>query len=1312
MYGTETELPRSDSRMTELDRTDKDLPRAESKLTALVRSETDLPRTDRMMTALDRTDKDLPRADMSMTGPYVIDKELPRSDSRMMTTLGRMDRDLPEADRSIAGSNMTEKELPRADDRMIGSDRTSMDLPRADVSMTGSDKKGNALSRADLESKDKNMPKTFVNSAWKGKDAAVKHVLSSDRKLNFSSDDRHSSEKERQTVSENILYRLSDRQNPNISLADTERNTAISETIPNHSDKELSVRDRNITGAVGKLTSTNANLINMSGSLQEVNKNEGVRSKNLQRVDRGLPLKDRELIDKDGKARSHLTQQASDSRGQSEKRKGTSVQEVYPSESERMENSLVQKQGGDDNNRYEWPPTQLPIVSQHHFGRPIVHSTPRVNPNSTIDREIENLDKYLERIPDDSNKTFVFEDTAKEIEFKRKQELERRIEDYHGLSHQDAESENDQMESGTNQKTSTAKRRVSFGPFVNMNHFEDNPMAVKSMSNFNRLKQSVDVMTERNIDRIRDVSEKIVPSRVRGELTEDKKDLVDNRLPLTSGEVDRDRKLEVEHRPLRETKVNTARKQSYVVPQGGPYGHTPYFVDPYTGFTKVERESEERTYDGVEGAVGYEISGENRPEQHFQPEPKVRIGGVEKDRLETYIQTDRESELLAREDSIRRKEDRIEQILKRLEIQEKKLKDDTEYRNRENVKELQLLKQKQEELLQKEEDIRRKEFDFESRIKRLEDENLQRLENSQTELKERNEQLQMAEARSKRSEHESTLREEALIAKVKEFEDNYKLKQQEESETRRINIQLSMIVEELRAKEKELKDKLKHQEEVEMTKISEQLMIREEAIMVKEKEFENKLLQEQTEIRETHERTKRLQQKEDQINIAEANYEKKEHELSLREESLRAREIEFEDKLKRRGEQGNSISDLIGRKEKLDLLTGDSDRGFQASPIIESSMMAKEMEFEARIGRLEERERQRMNESNRDSRIKSDQFRPSQQIVDTASVKDDEVISISNSSQINQEQKDDSKLKEDEFEARLNAMELAKTEMEKKLNKEINDSCGKDSATNVTQPVDRQFQFPKFSRFSGDEPRPKSEASYEEWKYEVSCAQESELHSEQVMAQAIRKSLANQAKRVIVPMGTKVTVKEILDRLETVFGNVVTGDSILEEFHSAAQKHDETVVAWGLRLEELMHKAISKGNVKREDSDNLLKRMFWRKLKSEKLRNATRSKFESSMNFDQLRKAVREEELEAKQGVQHQPMQQKSGKDEDTSKSDILLKKLKDLEFQMRELSKKQTEMIKKQKEHDQQQQQQGSGKQNSAQQTGSGQQNKQQSGK
>ena len=38
----------------------------------------------------------------------------------------------------------------------------------------------------------------------------------------------------------------------------------------------------------------------------------------------------------------------------------------------------------------------------------------------------------------------------------------------------------------------------------------------------------------------------------------------------------------------------------------------------------------------------------------------------------------------------------------------------------------------------------------------------------------------------------------------------------------------------------------------------------------------------------------------------------------------------------------------------------------------------------------------------------------------------------------------------------------------------------------------------------------------------------------------------------------------------------MTGDSILEQFHTAAQTQDETVVAWGRRLEELCRKLSTK----------------------------------------------------------------------------------------------------------------------------------------
>ena len=77
-------------------------------------------------------------------------------------------------------------------------------------------------------------------------------------------------------------------------------------------------------------------------------------------------------------------------------------------------------------------------------------------------------------------------------------------------------------------------------------------------------------------------------------------------------------------------------------------------------------------------------------------------------RQRSDLQTERESELLEREEQLERKESEVEQILRRLKIQEQRLNDSVETRNREISKELELLKQKQQELTDKEEKIRRR----------------------------------------------------------------------------------------------------------------------------------------------------------------------------------------------------------------------------------------------------------------------------------------------------------------------------------------------------------------------------------------------------------------------------------------------------------------------------------------------------------------------------------------------------------------------------------------------------------------------------
>lgn len=212
--------------------------------------------------------------------------------------------------------------------------------------------------------------------------------------------------------------------------------------------------------------------------------------------------------------------------------------------------------------------------------------------------------------------------------------------------------------------------------------------------------------------------------------------------------------------------------------------------------------------------------------------------------------------------------------------------------------------------------------------------------------------------------------------------------------------------------------------------------------------------------------------------------------------------------------------------------------------------------------------------------------------------------------------------------------------------------------------------YTKFSTFSGEDPKPKGEATYEEWSYEVNCIVKERVHPEFKIAQAIRKSLKGQAKRVLIPLGTIATVDEMLTKLETIFGNVASGESVLQSFYTASQRADESVAAWGLRLEEILQIAINKGHVELAKKNSMLRSRFWRALRSEKLKNATRIYYETADDFEMLRREVRAEEHEIKLATgtaQHRPVQAQDQRDE--SKFDSMMKKITELERQMKEMN-------------------------------------------
>ena len=144
---------------------------------------------------------------------------------------------------------------------------------------------------------------------------------------------------------------------------------------------------------------------------------------------------------------------------------------------------------------------------------------------------------------------------------------------------------------------------------------------------------------------------------------------------------------------------------------------------------------------------------------------------------------------------------------------------------------------------------------------------------------------------------------------------------------------------------------------------------------------------------------------------------------------------------------------------------------------------------------------------------------------------------------------------------------------------------------------------------------------------EVESLMASNQYSDFAISQAIRKSLRVPAKRVLLTMSATAPARDIISKLENVYGDVACGQAVIEEFYTSEQGADENVADWAVRLNEILKRAEDKGQVK-EDRNEILRTKFWRGLYSQDLKNATKIYFESEKDFEDLLVKVRTEDGE------------------------------------------------------------------------------------
>lgn len=186
---------------------------------------------------------------------------------------------------------------------------------------------------------------------------------------------------------------------------------------------------------------------------------------------------------------------------------------------------------------------------------------------------------------------------------------------------------------------------------------------------------------------------------------------------------------------------------------------------------------------------------------------------------------------------------------------------------------------------------------------------------------------------------------------------------------------------------------------------------------------------------------------------------------------------------------------------------------------------------------------------------------------------------------------------------------------------------------------------PMVSFFSGKEG--KSDTSYDLWRYEVCCLMADKIHPQDVIAQAVRRSLRGDAGRVLMHLGTNVSLEKMIEKMDSIFGKIYDGVSVMTEFYSASQKDEENVTTWSCRLENIIDKAIQMDKVKRHEADSMLSFMLFTGL-SPQLRDIYSIHYvkDKCTSFDQLRVALRKLEKDFQSNnPHHKPKQQISKKD-------------------------------------------------------------------
>ena len=155
-------------------------------------------------------------------------------------------------------------------------------------------------------------------------------------------------------------------------------------------------------------------------------------------------------------------------------------------------------------------------------------------------------------------------------------------------------------------------------------------------------------------------------------------------------------------------------------------------------------------------------------------------------------------------------------------------------------------------------------------------------------------------------------------------------------------------------------------------------------------------------------------------------------------------------------------------------------------------------------------------------------------------------------------------------------------------------------------------------KFSGTEPVPDNELTFDQWRIDVRSYQTSV--PDHIFLPAVRKSIVGKAQSVVRTLGPNYSVEDVIKCLAREYEGVASSDIVFKEFYQLKQEQGEQVQIFSISLRDALTNLTSRfpERVPAKDHDKMLRDRFFYGIKAE-MRNSIRHLYDDEkVTFGEL----------------------------------------------------------------------------------------------